>query len=672
MTKAAAEARLEKLREEINHHRYRYHVKDSQEISEAALDSLKAELAALEAEWPELITSDSPSQRVAGTALPQFEHVTHRTRMLSLTDVFSLEELRAWEKRNQKIIPARQGEARPDGRPDIYGYFCELKIDGVAVSLVYENGQLVYGATRGDGFVGENVTHNIRTIESIPLQLRQKHNKRVEVRGEVYMRKEDFERLNEERKKANQPLYANPRNFSAGSIRQLDPKMAASRPLKFFAWEITEGRQTATRAEEYHELQELGFPVPPDAVLRTTIDEVGEYLKTLEAKKEHYPFLVDGAVVKVNNLAVSARLGIVGKAPRGSVAYKFAAEEATTTVEDIIVQVGRTGALTPVAILKPVAVAGTVVSRATLHNADEIRRKDIRLGDTVIIHKAGDIIPEIVQSLPKLRPVGAQPWRFPTLCPVCGSATAKDPDGVVVRCTNKNCWPVQRERILHATGRAGFDIEGLGEKIVDQLLQEGLIKDTADLWQLTEGDLLPLERFAETSAKKLIQQIQGRKKITLSRFLVALSIPHIGVVTAQDLSREFRTLAALRKASLPRLQGVAGIGEKIAQSVYDFFQSAAATALLKKYRAVGIALQPDASSGPLQGKTFLFTGTLPDITRDEAKQQVLALGGKVASSLGRQVDYLVVGDDAGSKAEKARQLQITQLTPAEFRQMIQL
>ncbi len=661
MTKKAAAARLAKLRDEINHHRYLYHVKDTQEISDAALDSLKKELEELERQYPALITPDSPSQRVAGAPLPQFTQVEHSSRMLSLQDVFSVEDLAAWEKRNKKIID----------QP--FEYFGELKIDGVALSLIYEEGQLARAATRGDGFVGEDVTHNIKTIEAIPLKLHKLSTSRVEIRGEVYIRKSDFEALNKEREQRGEPLYANPRNFSAGSIRQLDPAIAAARPLTFFAWEIAEGRQAATRREEYEELQELGFPVPPQAELLRTLDEVETYLKKVETKKDDYPFLVDGAVLKINDLAVAGRLGIVGKAPRASVAYKFAAEEATTTIEDIIVQVGRTGALTPVAILKPTRIAGTVVSRATLHNADEIARKDIRIGDTVIVHKAGDIIPEIVRSLPKLRPSDAKPFRFLATCPVCGAKVVKDADGVVVRCTNGECWPQQRERILHAVGRSGFDIEGLGEKIVEQLLQEGLIETAADLWELTEGDLLPLERFAETSATKLIKQIQGRKTITLSRFLVALGIPHIGVVTAQDLSREFKTLANLRRASLEKLQAVSGIGDKVGESVWNFFQSPATKKLLEHYQAVGVRVQAEsAADGPLRGKTFLFTGALPTMTREEAKQRVIALGGKVVSAVSRSLDYLVVGEEAGSKTKKADKLGVTQLTPAQFRQMIDL
>lgn len=666
MTRAAAKKRIEALRDEVNHHRYLYHVKDTSEISDASLDSLKKELSDLETAWPELVTADSPTQRVGGEPLPQFSQVPHRSRMLSLNDVFAEEELAAWAKRNVKIVPGR------------YDYFCELKIDGVAVALIYEDGQLTQAATRGDGFVGEDVTHNIRTIEAIPLilrtppspRLRRALASRVEVRGEVYITKADLSAFNKQQAKEGKPLYANPRNSAAGAIRQLDPKIAAARPLKFFAWEITEGGEATTRAQEYEQLQELGFPVPPDAKLATNLDAVAKYLTRVEKKEEKYPFLVDGAVIKINDLALSARLGVVGKAPRGSVAYKFAAEEATTIVKDIIVQIGRTGVLTPVAILQPVRVAGTLVSRATLHNADEIQRKDIRVGDTVIVRKAGDIIPEIVASLPKLRPPSAKAFVFPQKCPVCGSTVVQEAGGIVYRCTNTACFPVQRERILHAVSRAGFDIDGLGEKIVAQLLNEGLIKDAADLWQLQEGDLLPLERFAAVKATKIIKQIQARKKISLSRFLSALSIPQVGVVTAHDMSREFGTLAALKKVTREQLLAVDGIGEKVANSIWEFWQAPATRKILQKYDAAGITILRDTTQGPLQGKIFLFTGSLPDMTRDEAKQRVLALGGKVAPSIGKSVDYVVIGDDAGSKAAKAQKLRLPQLTPAQFRQMI--
>lgn len=660
MTKQQARVRATALRKEINYHRYLYHVKDTQEISDAALDSLKNELQAIEQQYPDLVTPDSPTQRVGGEALPEFIPVPHTSRMLSLSDMFSLEELVAWEKRNQKIVP---GE---------YTYFVELKIDGVAVSLLYEEGVLVRAATRGDGTTGEDVTQNIKTIEAIPLALQKRIPGIVEVRGEVYFPKKEFEDMNALRQAHGELPFANPRNIAAGSIRQLDPAIAAERPLKFFAWEITQGIDVKTREEEYGILQELGFPVPPNGKLCETMEDVGHVLKQEESRRLAYPFQVDGLVVKINDISVSSRLGIVGKAPRGSAAYKFAAEEATTVVEDITVQVGRTGALTPVAHLTPVRVAGTTVSRATLHNADEVARKDIRVGDTVIIRKAGDIIPEVVASLPKLRKKEAKPFRMPRVCPVCGSPVTKDLEGVVVRCTNTDCFPRQREMILHAVGRAAFDIEGLGDKIVEQLLQEGLIKDVSDLWELTEGDLMPLERFAEKSAKNLVHEIQQKKSITLARFLVALGIPHVGVVTAQDLARQYKTLENISHATKESLESVEGIGEKVADAIREFFSNENTVQLLKKYKSLGIVVQDAKSAGALDGKTFVFTGSLSSMTREEAKQRVQGLGGRVASTVGQDVDIVVVGEDAGSKAEKARALGLQTITEQEFASLLYL
>lgn len=659
MTKTAARARAKKLREEINRHRYLYHVLDKQEISDAALDSLKAELASLEEQWPLLVTPDSPTQRVGGAPASQFAQVEHRSRMLSLGDIFSPADLSAWAARNKKIVAQASD------------YFCELKIDGVAISLIYEESHLVRAATRGDGAVGEDVTHNIKTIEAIPLRLNSLRRGRVEVRGEVYLAKKDFAAINKEQAKSGLRLYANPRNLAAGSIRQLDPKVAAARPLKFFAWEITEAGRAKTRAEEYQELQDLGCPVPPDAALESTLDAVAAYLKKIEARKGSYPFLVDGAVIKINDLALAARLGVVGKAPRASIAYKFAAPEATTIVEDIIVQVGRTGVLTPVAILRPVSVAGTRVSRATLHNADEIARKDVRVGDTVIVRKAGDIIPEVVAVLPALRPAASKPYIAPARCPICKSRVIKDATAVANRCSNPSCFTVQRERIFHAVGPLGFDIEGLGEKIIEQLLQEGLIEDAADLWQLTPGDLTPLEHFATLKADKIVKQIQASKTITLSRFLVALSIPHVGVVTAQDISREFKNLSRLQRGSLAHLCSLDGIGDIVAPSIFKFFRQAGAKKLLRKYKSAGITIVSDTSQGPLQDKTFLFTGALDGMTRAEAKQRVLALGGKIVSAVSKQLDYLIVGEDPGSKTVWAEQLGITQLNADQFRELLQ-
>lgn len=652
--------RIRKLREEIDRQRYRYHVLDRSEISDAALDSLKHELAQLEAQHPQLITPDSPTQRVGGRALPQFAQVVHRRRMLSLTDAFARDELADWQKRNKKILPAD------------FDYWLEPKIDGVAVSLIYQDGVFTQGATRGDGTMGEDVTQNLKTIEAIPLRLRHPHAGRLEVRGEVYMLKKDFAAMNRKRAREGKPLFANPRNVSAGSIRQLDPAVTAARPLRFFAWEITEGVERRTRQEEHTLLTKLGFPVPPDGKLARTLDELEKYLVVEEKRRERLPFQVDGVVIKINNLEQARRLGVVGKTPRAAIAFKFAAEEATTVVEEIVVQVGRTGSLTPVAHLRPVAVAGTTVSRATLHNADEVARKDVRVGDTVIIRKAGDIIPEVVRVLPNLRPAQTKPFRRPSRCPMCGGPVKQDPDGVVVRCRNPDCFAQQRERILHAVSREAFDIEGLGGKIVDQLYREGLIKDAADLWQLTVGDLLPLERFADTSAGKLIEEIQSHKRVPLARFLVALGIPHIGVVTAQDLACEWRTLDKFLAAEQPELMGIEGIGDKVAQEVSEFLARPSTKQLIKKYKKAGIVVAPAITAGPLRGKTFAFTGSMADLTREEAKQRVQALGGKVAAAVGREVDYVVVGEEPGSKARKAKELGVKMLTPGEFQRMLKV
>lgn len=665
MNKAQAKLRIVRLRREIDHHRYLYHVLDKQEISAAALDSLKKELSDLETQFPDLVTAASPTQRVGGAPLPGFKQRTHQTRMLSLQDAFSPADLEQWIARNQKIVSAA------------YEYFTEPKIDGVAIALIYQAGNMVQAATRGDGHVGEDVTHNIKTIEAVPLSLRKKVSGRLEIRGEVYILKKDFVSLNQQRQSAGLPLYANPRNFAAGSIRQLDPKLAAARPLRFFAWEITSGLSFANRQTEYESLMELGFPVPPHAKLLDSLPAIVRYLAREEKRRPRYPFQVDGAVIKINDLAVARRLGVVGKAPRASIAYKFAAEEATTIVEDITVQVGRTGALTPVAHLKSVSVAGTTVSRATLHNADEIKRKDIRVGDTVVIRKAGDIIPEVLKSLPALRPTKSRPFKMPSHCPACGAKVIREAGaksgsqpGVTIRCPNSQCFPRQRERILHAIGRGGFDIEGLGEKIIEQLLQAGLIETTPDLWALKAGDLTPLERFADKSAAKLVREIAAHKKITLARFLLALGIPQVGSVTAQDIALEFGTLEKIQSAAAADLVQIDGVGPKVAQAISDFLKDASTKTLIKKYQAAGVVVTRAQATGLLNGKTFVFTGSMPDLTRDEAKQIVQDLGGKVASTVGSSVDYVVAGTEPGSKIRQAQRLGLAILTPRQFRQML--
>lgn len=658
MQKQEAGKRIQQLREEIGHHRYLYHVLDRQEISDAALDSLKKELADLEATFPDLVTPDSPTQRVGGKPLKKFKQVQHDVPMLSLVDAFTVEDLREWETRNQKIVPGD------------YAYFVQPKIDGVAVALRYKDGIFVQAATRGDGKTGEDVTHAIRTIEAIPLTLREVVPGEVEVRGEVYMLKRDFEQFNKRRARQGKPLYANPRNISAGSIRQLDPRLAAQRPLRFFAWEIVRGISVSTRTQEYEQLQALGFPVPPQAKTCLDLVEAGGYIKREEGRRLKFPFQVDGLVLKIDDMSIARRLGVVGKAPRGSIAYKFAAEEATTVVENIVVQIGRTGALTPVAHLKPVRVAGTVVSRATLHNADEIARKDVRVGDTVVIHKAGDIIPEVMRVLPRLRPKHAKKFSMPKKCPVCDSRLERDADEVIVRCTNPRCFSQQRERILHATSRQGFDIEGVGEKIVEHLLAEELIQDIPDLWRLTVDELRDLEGFGDILANKLVAEIQAHRQVTLPRFLLALSIPHVGIVTAQDLARSFHSLRNIQRATVDELKQVEGIAETVAKQIHDFFQSAHARKVMAQFDEVGVKVKTEQASGQLAGKTFVFTGSLPNMTREEAAQRVRELGGRVTADVGKHVDYVVVGGDPGSKARRAKKLQVKVLSPQAFENMI--
>ncbi len=657
LTKKQASQRVKQLRREVEHHRYLYHVLDKSEISDGALDSLKKELADLEQAWPDLADPASPTQRVSGQPLDKFMSVPHQQPMLSLQDTFTFDELTAWDTRNQKILPGP------------YEYFVQSKIDGVAASLIYQGGILRQAVTRGDGKVGEDVTHNVRTIASIPLILKGPAG-RLEIRGEIYMLKKDFDELNLKRAKAGQSLFANPRNVSAGSIRQLDSRVAAARPLRFMAWEITGGLEINNRLTEYKQLKKLGFQVPPDSRLFASLGQVWVYLEQTEDTRDQQPFLIDGAVIKINDLSQSRRLGIAGKAPRGSIAYKYPAEEATTIIEDIIVQVGRTGALTPVAHLKPVRVAGSTVSRASLHNADEIRRKDIRIGDTVIIRKAGDIIPEIIKPLRQLRPADSKPFVMPDDCPVCHSPIKRAPDGIILRCINKQCFPQQTRRVIHAVSRPAFDIEGLGDKIIAQLLQVGLIESAPDLWQLQVGDLLPLERFADKSAQNLVYEIQHHKQIPLARFLIALGIPQVGAVTAQDMAREFQTLDKISTAAIDQLQAIDGIGAKTALDITHFFAAASTKSLIKKYQDAGVNIAAESSSGPLRNKTFVFTGSLPGLSRPEAKQLVIARGGKVASTVGSKVNYVVVGRDAGRKKNLARKLGLTILTPDKFQRMI--
>lgn len=670
MTKAEAKPRLAKLRQAIDQYRYQYHVLNKLDISEAALDSLKHELAQLEEQYPDLITPDSPSQRVAGKPLPGFRKVQHRTRMVSLADVFGAEELQQWDERWRKLQTTATSE-----------YLVDLKLDGLAMSLVYDRGLLSGAATRGDGQVGEDVTNNIKTLEAVPLRLRTDElatgarrtveQGRVEIRGEVVMHKKDFEALNRRQAKAGQPTYANPRNVSAGSIRQLDPAITASRKLHFYAWELVTDLGQTTLAASYDLLKSMGLPVNPKATVCASLEEVQKFHQQIHRERESLPFWIDGVVVKLNNRALYERLGLIGKTPRAAVAWKFSAEQATTVVEDIVVQVGRTGALTPVAHLKPVQVAGTTVARATLHNADEINRLGLRIGDTVIIQKAGDIIPEVMEVLTKLRPKNAKLWHMQKHCPVCGQAVSRKPGEAIIYCPNRNCPARQREHLYHFVSRRAMDIDGLGPSTIDTLVEEGLVHESADFYSLKPEQLIGLPLFAEKKSENLIAAIQARRKVSLDRFIFALGIRHVGEETARALAQHFGSLQKLMTASADTLLAVPDIGQVVAESIAEYFSDrqhrAAVERLAKVVASTKIA---GPTGGPLKGKTAVVTGTLKSMSREEAEEAIRGAGGKAVSSVSQKTSYVVVGADPGSKADKAKQLQVPRLTESEFLRLV--
>lgn len=663
MTKEQVKKRIAKVRKEIDHHRYLYHVLDRQEISDAALDSLKHELQKLEQEFPELITPDSPTQRVGGKPRKEFAEVEHRVPMQSLEDIFALEEFVAWEERNRKLLP----------KGTKVSYMCELKIDGLAVTLRYENGLFVRGATRGDGRVGEDVTANLKTIEGIPLRLRGTVPEVLEVRGEVYMTKRAFEALNARQAQHGGKLYANPRNVAAGSVRQLDPAITASRALHFAAYDIAEGVRVGTHHDAHEALKTFGFPTNPHASVAPDAAAVQRYHAHWERARDRLPHEIDGIVVLIHEHAVYEHLGNVGKAPRGAVAYKFAARQATTVIEDIRVQVGRTGALTPVAVLTPVPLGGTTVSRATLHNEQDILRKDIRIGDTVVIQRAGDVIPEVVQALPRLRPKNAKPFRMPTRCPICGSKVVREKEGAIHRCTNSQCAAQQERTIRHFVSRAAADIEGIGPKLIRKLLEEGLVQDAADLYALTESDVAALERYAEKSAENIIVSIAQRTRLPLGRFLYAVGIRHVGSVTAEDLTQAFGSLERLQRASFEEVRAVEGVGDVVAKSVVDYFTDPKTHTHIQKFKRLGVTIQnpPKVTRGPLHGKVVVITGSVPGMTREEAWDAIRRLGGKVSESVGKKTDLLIVGDEAGSKLQKAEKLDIPTMDADAFTALVQ-
>lgn len=645
--------RAEKLRQLINDYRYHYHVLDESTMSEAAADSLKHELAQLEAEYPELITLDSPTQRVAGQALDKFSKVTHRTRMISLADVFDREEVAAWITRMHKVEPSVQDE-----------FLCDIKMDGLACSLVYEDGVLVQAVTRGDGTVGEDVTMNVRTITNVPLRLRESQEfatfarGRTEIRGEIVMFKDDFTALNAVREKAGEPTFKNPRNLAAGTIRQLDPSLVATRPLRFIGYDILrdEPSDIPTIAFGYRAMQSLGIETSRQARVVYGIDETMEYVDHLDVIRSDLPFNTDGAVIKLNDRALFAKLGIVGKTPRAAVAFKFAAEEATTVVEDIVISIGRTGAATPVAVFQPVQVAGTTVQHASLHNADEIARLDVRRGDTVIIFKAGDIIPQVQRVLTELRPKNSQPIDYEAeLARQYPELEFERPEGeAVYRVKGATGLILLKRALQHFASKGALDIDTLGEKNVDALVDAGLVQDLADIYTLTVDNLLDLERFAEISANKLVDAIAAKKQPPLERFVYGLGIRHVGVQTAIDLVGHFENLDAIARATIDQLESVEGIGTVVAESIAAWFADEDNEALLAKFAELGVKPHFEKKTGKLAGLKFVVTGTLETMSRDEAAEKIRALGGTFQTSVGKDTDYLVAGGKVGaSKLKKA-------------------
>lgn len=697
MTKNEAKQRLAKLRAEIDVHRYNYHVLDKETLSEAALDSLKLELFRLENEYPDLITPDSPTQRVGGRALDKFSQVTHRQPMISLYDSFSENDIRDWQERNRRFY----------NRPLPEDYYCEVKLDGLAVSLRYDNGLLVQGATRGDGKVGEDITSNVKTINSIPLSLRQPSESElaslslnseeravlkkylsagtIEIRGEAIMSKRTFERLNIKYIKAGRPVLANTRNGAAGSLRQLDSKITAERSLDFYAYDLLLGAEKRgviikTRAEADKLANLLGFRTVTANSLCFGLNGIFAFFHKIEQAREKLAFGIDGIVVKFNDLSLWDQLGIVGKAPRYMMAYKFPAEQATTKVLEVAWQLGRTGVLTPVAILEPVNVGGTLVSRSTLHNFDEIKRLDLKIGDTVVIERAGDVIPKVVSVLPNLRSGQEKNIYPPAVCPICGGPVKQVEGEVAWRCLSRHCFSVVWRQLVHFVSKDAIDIDGLGKKVVEQLLAEGLIKDAADFYYLNKNDLAVLPGFADKKADKIIAAIAARRQVTVARFIFALGVRHVGQETAalvvsilqKNISGSVITplvlTKELTKLSLADWIGLSDVGPIVAQSLFSFWRDDHNLRLLEKFEAAGLKLLLPSrrALGYLNGQTFVLTGTMAGLTRSDAKEKIMAAGGQVKDNVVKDLDYLVVGTDPGSKLDKAQKLGIKILDEKQF------
>ncbi|WP_425058043.1 DNA ligase [Sporomusa carbonis] len=665
-TLTAAAQEIEELRKTIHYHSHRYYVLDNPEISDAEFDSLLRRLIAIETAFPSLITPDSPSQRVGGVPAEGFDRVAHLTPMLSLGNAFSAGELRAFDARVRNGLDGAAAE-----------YVVELKIDGLAINLVYQNGRLVRGATRGDGTYGEEVTANIRTIRSVPLVLNADDDipPLLEVRGEVYMPRREFDRLNRLREMSGEPLMANPRNAAAGSIRQLDPKITAERALDIFIHGLgtEEGLGVATHAAMFEKLQRLGFKVNPHYQVFDNIEDVIAYCESWAEKRVDLPYDIDGLVIKVNSLASQRLLGSTAKDPRWAIAFKFPAEQAATIVEDIFVRVGRTGALTPTAVLRPVRLAGTTVSRATLHNADYIEEKDIRIGDTVIVHKAGEIIPEVVSVVATRRTGSEQPFIMPAACPECGQPIVREQGEVAHKCVNPRCPAQLREGLIHFVSRDAMNIDGLGPAVIASLLEAGLLRDAADLYSLKPEALAALDRMGEKSAQNLVDAIAASKTAGLARVLFALGIRYVGAKASAILAQHYGDIDKLAGAGAEELMAIAEIGPKIAESIVSYFADPANRAFIEKLKAAGVKMteeRPAAVSQELAGKTFVLTGTL-SIPRKEAEALIIACGGKVASAVSKKTSYVVAGAEAGSKLDKARELGITVLDEDSFIKLVQ-
>jgi len=713
--KSQSQQRINKLKEVINHHRYLYHVLDKQEISDAALDSLKKELFDLEQQYPEFITKDSPTQRIGGEPLKEFKKFKHNQKMTSFNDAFSAEDMRDWQDRFLKLLTESEKQK--------IDYYCELKIDGLAIELVYKDGFLQTGSTRGDGNIGEDITQNLKTIEAIPLhispvtlpvipakagiqsvsnvsgfpigpapeqhrgsgmttpkdeELHENTSRGVDgeviVRGEVFISKKEFERINKEQIKKGLPVYANPRNIAAGSLRQLDPKVTASRKLDSFAYELITNFGQITHEDKHKILKDLGFKTNKHNKFCKNLEEVINFREYWIKERAKLGYEIDGVVVLINNNKIFEKLGIVGKSPRAGIAFKFPQSQATTKILDVKLQIGRTGAVTPVAILEPVQVTGITISRATLHNEDEIKRLGLKIGDTVIVGRAGDVIPEIVKVLPELRNGSEKAFRMPTHCPSCNTKLEKTENEALLKCPNSKCFARQRRNFYHFVSRSAFNIDGLGPKIIDRLLDEGLIQDVSDLFELKEGDLVVLDRFAEKSVDNLLKSVEQKKEISLDRFIYALGIRNVGQETAIDLAEKFGSLEKIKNAKLEDFDDILDIGPVVAKSIYEWFNEKENLKLLDRLEKVGVRIptyaKASASKQKFKNLTFVLTGGLENMTRDEARAKIREFGGNVSESVSSKTSFVIEGKEAGSKAEKAKSLGVKILSEGEFLKMI--